>query len=99
MFILISIGVSFFILFIEFTMAQGNIFDFYHNFIYDRFGEDKPKIYNLLAGCSYCYGFWISLIFFIFFKTFTNFMIGWYMLPIFIGITHFILRLCGKLDI
>jgi hypothetical protein len=62
--IFLSISNSLFMYFLDFCFENGNILDFYYNFIEKKWSEKHPKIFKILGGCIICLSFWISLIFF-----------------------------------
>lgn len=61
---LYSVFVSFFIKFFDFCFNEGNIFDWYYKFIYEKFENKKPKLFKVLGGCIYCFGSWIYIMLF-----------------------------------
>jgi len=87
----LSVGTSFFILFIDFTFNENNIFDWYYLFIYKKFEKTYPKLFKILGGCVICYGTWVSFgLFNIYHHMFNiNYI---YVIP-FIGINYIILKI------
>lgn len=59
---IVSIYSSFLVKFIDFCFNEGNIFDRYYLFIYNKFEKDNLKIFKVLGGCIYCFGTWIFII-------------------------------------
>lgn len=69
---LFSFFSSFFIKFIDFCFNEGNIFDWYYLYIYEKFESKSPKLFKVLGGCIYCYGSWIYIAIFIAFNYYYN---------------------------
>jgi hypothetical protein len=42
---------------IDFSFDDGNILDWYYKYIL-RYEVSNPKLFKLLGGCIYCFGFW-----------------------------------------
>lgn len=67
-FFLFSVFSSFFIKFFDFCFNEGNIFDWYFSYIYEKFNKIHPKLFKVLGGCIYCFGSWIYIMLFILFN-------------------------------
>jgi len=64
--IVICLGVcsALFVYFLDFCFNDGNILDFYYNYIKISFKERTPKLFKVLGGCPVCFGFWVCLFYF-----------------------------------
>lgn len=65
--IFIVLGISSGILsyFIDFCFNDGNIFDFYYNWIVDYVEPVYPKLAKPLGLCNVCFNFWVSTFLFV----------------------------------
>lgn len=52
------------VLFIDFTMNDGNIMDWYYAIIKNYVYPKHPKIAKVLGMCPICFGFWVTLFIF-----------------------------------
>lgn len=62
LFSLLGLGNGLFIYFIDFCFNEGNIFDFYYNFIVDKVSIRYPGLAKVLGMCMACFGFWLSFL-------------------------------------
>lgn len=88
---------SLFVIFIDFSMNEDNILDWYYKLIMTI---NNQKIAKLLGGCIVCFGFWINLICFnLYYFLLLDLPFSWkYILIIpYIGISQFILINSEKL--
>jgi hypothetical protein len=67
-FLIVSVFISFFVKFVDFCFYEGNIFDKYYLYVYEKFHEKSPKLFKVLGGCIFCYGSWIYIIVFCLFN-------------------------------
>jgi hypothetical protein len=72
---ILSIFISFFVKFVDFCFYEGNIFDKYYLYVYEKFNEKSPKLFKVLGGCIYCYGSWIYIILYSLFNLYYAFPI------------------------
>ena len=99
MIILIIIGTAYFIELIFFSFNKGNVLDFYYDFMSEKLELSNPKLFKVVCGCIYCFGFWASIISFTIFKINTNYIETWFLLPIFCGLVHLIFKINDKLNL
>jgi hypothetical protein len=65
---IVSIFSSFLVKFIDFCFNEGNIFDRYYLFIYNKFEKENPKLFKVLGGCIYCFGTWVFMFIYLLFN-------------------------------
>lgn len=53
------------IIFIDFSMNDKNIFDWYYKWLLNKVEPTHPKLSKLLGMCVVCFGFWIASFLFI----------------------------------
>jgi len=56
-------------LFIDFTMNDGNIMDWYYSILKQKVNPRCPKLSKVLGMCPICFGFWTSTFFYIWIYT------------------------------
>jgi hypothetical protein len=78
------------VVFLDFCMNEGNIFDKYYIFIL-KYENIYPNIFKLLGGCIYCFGTWIYIGMFLLFAILLNFNILFLFLGI--GSNYFFIKL------
>jgi hypothetical protein len=88
--IVFAIGCGLFVNFIDFCFNEGNIFDFWYEFIQDKLYDNYPKLFKVLGGCVFCFGFWVNLVLFVNFCFVLKLTIPICLLifPLFVGISQ-----------
>jgi hypothetical protein len=71
-------------------MNEGMIFHGWHKFI-ERLGQERLWLYKVLGGCTYCYGTWIFIIFYM-----SVFPLSWFLL-IGIGFNYVFIKAIERL--
>jgi len=90
-----AIGQGLFNYFLDFCFNEGNIFDWYYEFIQEKFYDNHPKIFKVLGGCIYCFSFWVNLFFYIPFIIIFSIPlpISLILFPFYVGISQLVIRL------
>lgn len=89
---LLSMGIlgmasSYLIIFLDFCLNQGNIFDWYYLFLLRKVEPNHPKWAKVLGMCPICFGFWISTALFILYEYKLN--CGYMAYFLYIGVCQF----------
>lgn len=58
--------------FLDFCFNEGNIFDFYYQFIIDYIKPKSEKLFKLLGGCNICFNIYPSTIIFEIYNYYLN---------------------------
>jgi hypothetical protein len=92
--IIYAIGGGLFVSFIDFCFNEGNIFDFWYEFIQNKLFDDYPKLFKVLGGCVFCFGFWVNLFLFIIFSFVLNLTSPIFLLlfPLFVGFSQLTIK-------
>lgn len=76
--------------FFDFTLYEGNIFDFYYDFLLNKVMPKSPKLAKLMGICMVCLGFWLSLLFFCLVNMAIH--LNWIMIIPFMSVASFVTR-------
>lgn len=101
-FSLLGVISALFTYFLDFCFWEGNIFDFYYNFLEKKIKPKYPKLAKPLGICNVCFNFWVSLFLYSYYLFILNLTPYWfiYIIP-YISISMFIslkLNIDGYLD-
>ena len=55
----------YFIVFIDFTFNDKNIFDWYYKWLLNKVEPNRPKLAKVFGMCAVCFGFWVATFIFI----------------------------------
>lgn len=76
--------------FLEFTFYEGNILDFYYDFLEEHIQPRSPKLAKVMGLCMICMGFWLSVFFFVLVNQMVH--LQWVMIIPFMGVASFVTR-------